>query len=296
MAGHRHDAMEYQMQPAAAAAAQPDLTGPSAARLASLGGDGPAPAADTALAGWLAARAGALLLDLRDELGFGDPGALRDAGDRRSHELLMAELARYRPGDAVLSEEGVRDAPERLDADRVWIIDPLDGTREYGEPGRTDWAVHVALWGADATTDAKLTAGAVALPAQGRVLLSEPAPAYPTRAADGRLRLVASRSRAPEFIKLIADRLDAEVVPMGSAGAKISAVVTGDVDIYVHAGGQYEWDSAAPVAVAQAAGLFTSRVDGTPLTYNHANPWLPDLVVCRVEVADRLLPLLEGLA
>jgi 3'(2'), 5'-bisphosphate nucleotidase len=288
--------MEPDMHSAAAAAADTDATNPSAARLAALGADGPAPDADADFARWLAGRAGALLLDLRDELGFVDVTRLKDEGDRRSHELLMSELATHRPGDAVLSEEGVRDAPERLAADRVWIIDPLDGTREYGEQGRSDWAVHVALWSAAATTDSKLIAGAVALPAMGKVLVSDPAPAYPRRIGDGRLRLVVSRSRAPEFLKAIAEQLDAEWVPLGSAGAKISAVVTGDVDIYVHAGGQYEWDSAAPVAVAQAAGLFTSRVDGTPLTYNHANPWLPDLVVCRVEVADRLLPLLEGLA
>jgi 3'(2'), 5'-bisphosphate nucleotidase len=257
--------------------------------------DGTPPADDAGFAAWLAERAGRLLVDLREELGFEHPRRLMDEGDRRSHELILAELAAHRPGDAVLSEEGVRDAPERLDAERVWIIDPLDGTREYGEAGRTDWAVHVALWSAALDTDSKLAVGAVALPAQGKVLVSEPAPPYPTRVSDGPPRLVASRSRAPQFVSALAGELDAQWVPLGSAGAKISAVVTGAVDLYVHGGGQYEWDSAAPIAVAQAAGLFTSRLDGSPLTYNHADPWLPDLVVCRVELAEQVLALLKDL-
>jgi 3'(2'), 5'-bisphosphate nucleotidase len=313
-ADHLTTAMELSMNPAAPqrAAAAPD--GPPAAVPAGPGyppaavpaaADGPSavvpavaadpPADDAGFAAWLAGRAGELLLRLREEIGFDDPAGLRDAGDRRSHDLILAELAAHRPADAVLSEEGVRDAPERLTADRVWIVDPLDGTREYGEAGRTDWAVHIALWSAALATESQLLAGAVALPAQGRVLVSDPAPAYPVRRTDGPPRLVASRSRAPQFLTALAGELDAEWVPLGSAGAKISAVVDGDVDLYVHAGGQYEWDSAAPVAVAQAAGLHTSRLDGSPLTYNHADPWLPDLVVCRVELADRLLALLKDL-
>jgi 3'(2'), 5'-bisphosphate nucleotidase len=244
---------------------------------------------DGELAAWLAGRAGVELLKLRDALGFGDPKALKDAGDRRSHELLMAELARLRPDDAVLSEEG-RDDPARLTADRVWIIDPLDGTREFGEDGRSDWAVHVALW-----SRGELVAGAVSLPAAGSVYSTAgPLPVAPE--AGDPLRIAASRTRPPAFFAGLCEHLGAVEVPMGSAGAKIIAVVSGAVDAYVHAGGQYEWDSAAPVAVARKAGLHTSRIDGSPLTYNRAVPALPDLVVCRPELADRILDYLRQAA
>lgn len=252
--------------------------------------------ADGAFACWLADRAGALLRRLREEMGFGNPAALREAGDRLSHELLVAELARGRPEDAVLSEEGAIDSAGRMGAPRVWIVDPLDGTREFGEQGRTDWAVHVALWAAGSAASAKLAAAAVALPAQHLVLSTDAPPQRPATPAEGPLRLVASRTRAPEFLTQVAQRLGAVLVPMGSAGAKISAVVSGEADAYVHAGGQYEWDSAAPVAVALAAGLHASRIDGSALTYNHENPWLPDLVVCRADLADRLLAAVGGLA
>jgi 3'(2'), 5'-bisphosphate nucleotidase len=201
----------------------------------------------------------------------------------------------------VLSEEGTHDDPARLVADRVWIVDPLDGTREYGEPGRVDWAVHIGLWGRvgptfrASGTDAhlgygRLLAGAVALPAQHRVLGTDTPPAYPPLVdTGGVLRLVASRTRPPAFLAAVAADLNAELVPMGSAGAKIAAVVTGEADAYVHAGGQYEWDSAAPVAVATATGLHASRIDGATLEYNQADPRLPDLVVCRKDLAPRLL-------
>jgi 3'(2'), 5'-bisphosphate nucleotidase len=242
---------------------------------------------DGELAAWLAGRAGVELLKLRDALGFADPGALKAAGDRQSHELLVAELARLRPGDAVLSEEG-RDDPVRLGAERVWIIDPLDGTREFGEDGRSDWAVHVALW-----SQGDLCAGAVALPAAGTVYSTAgPVPVAPS--AGDPVRVAASRTRPPAFLRGLCDHLGAVEVPMGSAGAKIIAVVSGAVDAYVHAGGQYEWDSAAPVAVARAAGLHTSRVDGSPLVYNREDPLLPDLVVCRPELADRILTYLQA--
>jgi 3'(2'), 5'-bisphosphate nucleotidase len=212
----------------------------------------------------------------------GDPAVLRDAGDRLSHEFLTAELARLRPDDAVLSEEG-KDDPARLSARRVWIVDPLDGTREFGEPGRTDWAVHVALW-----SEGELTAGAVALPAQGRVLsTAEPIPA--PEPEPGKLRLLVSRSRPPEFVQRLAERVDAVLVPLGSAGAKAAAVNTGDADAYVHSGGQYEWDSAAPVAVAVSAGLHASRIDGSRLVYNQASPSLPDILICRAAIAPLLL-------
>jgi 3'(2'), 5'-bisphosphate nucleotidase len=242
-----------------------------------------APLADGELASALADAAGHLLVELRAEPGaWSDPATLRRNGDQRSHEMLVSALSAVRPGDAVLSEEGADD-PGRLAADRVWIVDPLDGTREFGEEGRTDWAVHVALW-----ERGELTAGAVALPACGRVLSSERTPARRPRRSP-RMRLAVSRTRAPELVYALAGDLAAELVPMGSAGAKIAAVVLGAVDAYVHAGGQYEWDSAAPVAVARAAGLHASRVDGSPLRYNSVDPLLPDLMVCRPELAEDLL-------
>jgi 3'(2'), 5'-bisphosphate nucleotidase len=246
---------------------------------------------DGELAAWLAGRAGVELMRLRDALGFADPAALKAAGDRGSHELLVAELARLRPGDAVLSEEG-RDDPARLSAERVWIVDPLDGTREFAEDGRTDWAVHVALWSAAADD---LVAGAVALPAEGVVYgTASPSTVVGLR-SEGPVRVAASRTRPPAFLRALCERIGAVEVPMGSAGAKIIAVVAGAVDAYVHAGGQYEWDSAAPVAVARAAGLHTSRVDGSPLHYNRADPRLPDLVVCRPDLAGPILRELRDL-
>ena len=209
---------------------------------------------------------------------------LRRAGDLGSHDYLATELARARPEDAVLSEEAVDDQT-RLTADRVWIIDPLDGTREFGEEGRVDWAVHVALW-----ERGELTAGAVALPAQNAVLsTAEPPPAPAPPAPRAALRLVVSRSRPPEFVQRLADELGAELVPLGSAGAKSAAVITGEVDAYVQSGGQYEWDSAAPVAVAMAAGLHTSRIDGSSLRYNSERPWMPDILICPVPLAGSLL-------
>jgi 3'(2'), 5'-bisphosphate nucleotidase len=235
---------------------------------------------DHTLARDLAARTGQRLLALRAE--GGDPAALRAAGDRLAHEYLMTELSRLRPGDAVLSEEG-KDDPVRLSAERVWIVDPLDGTREFGEAGRTDWAVHVALW-----ERGELTAGAVALPAQAETLSTAEPSAAPDKDGD-RLRIVVSRSRPPAFVERLAEATGAELVPLGSAGAKVATVVRGEVDAYVHAGGQYEWDSAAPVAVARASGLHASRIDGSELTYNQARPWMPDLLVCRSGLAGMLL-------
>ena len=240
---------------------------------------------DDRLAHDLADQAGQLLLELR--AAGGDADSLRREGDRQSHEFIAAQLAAARPGDAVLSEEG-RDDPARLSADRVWIVDPLDGTREFGEPGRSDWAVHVALW-----ERGELTAGAVALPAQGRIL-STAAPARDATAqdatgADGELSFVVSRTRPPEFVQRLAGQVPARLLPLGSAGAKAGAVISGDADAYVHSGGQYEWDSAAPVAVARAAGLHTSRIDGSKLVYNQAVPSVPDILVCRAALAGMLL-------
>jgi len=237
---------------------------------------------DDLLAADLAAEAGRRLLALRAR--GGGPDALRRDGDRLSHEFLAAELARQRPGDAVLSEEG-KDSPERLSASRVWIVDPLDGTREFGEPGRTDWAVHVALW-----EKGELTAGAVALPAQDKVLsTADPVTDGGSTSTSVTLRVVVSRTRPPDFVARLAETTGAELVPLGSAGAKAAAVICGDAEAYVHSGGQYEWDSAAPVAVAVAAGLHASRIDGSKLRYNQDPPSLPDILICQAALADMLL-------
>jgi 3'(2'), 5'-bisphosphate nucleotidase len=255
---------------------------------------------DHALARDLAAEAGRRLLGLRAR--GGEPDLLRKTGDRLSHEFLTATLADRRPGDVVLSEEGADD-PARLTANRVWIVDPLDGTREFGEPGRTDWAVHVALWQRSGSAGSgDLTAGAVALPAQGQVLSTgdsaqvggtggdeEAGGTAETRGGGGRVRIVVSRTRAPRLVRDISDLIDAELVPLGSAGAKVAAVVCGEADAYVHAGGFYEWDTAAPVAVARAAGYHASRIDGSPLAYNQANLWMPDILICRPALAGILL-------
>ena len=238
---------------------------------------------DHAVARMLAGEAGDLLLTVRAALDTGaDPKALKDEGDLASHELLMRRLAELRPDDGVLSEEAAAD-PARLDCERVWIVDPLDGTREFGEAGRSDWAVHVAL-----TAGNQPIAGAVGLPALGLVLATDdPPPLAPP--VDGPPRLVVSRTRPPAIALELADRLGGQLVEMGSAGAKAMAVVRGDVDVYAHGGGQYEWDSCAPVAVAAAAGLHVSRLDGSPLRYNQENPWLPDLLICRPELVDQVL-------
>jgi len=240
---------------------------------------------DHLLAAWLAEQAGERLLQVRTEGLEGKE--LKDAGDRAAHELLMELVATYRPDDAVLSEEG-KDDKARLSAERVWIIDPLDGTREFSGPPRDDWAVHVALW-----SRGDLIAGAVAQPALAAsdvqsTFHTGAAPAVPPRTSE-RIRIAVSRSRPPAFVQALAEELDAELVPMGSAGVKMMSVVRDISDAYVHAGGQYEWDSAAPVAVARAAGLFTSRVDGSPLEYNQDDVYLPDVIVCRPELAESIL-------
>jgi 3'(2'), 5'-bisphosphate nucleotidase len=244
---------------------------------------------DHLLAAWLAEAAGARLLKVRTEGLAGKE--LKDAGDRAAHELLMELLAAYRPDDAVLSEEALENAADkdrRLNAERVWIVDPLDGTREFSEPPRDDWAVHVALWRRGESRVGGLSAGAVAQPALGETFHTGRAPVVPPRTHD-RPRIAVSRSRPPAFVEALAAELDAELVPMGSAGVKMMSVVRDLTDAYVHAGGQYEWDSAAPVAVAAAAGLHTSRVDGSPLRYNQDDVYLPDVVVCRPELAEPIL-------
>ncbi|MEO6041791.1 MAG: 3'(2'),5'-bisphosphate nucleotidase CysQ [Croceibacterium sp.] len=233
---------------------------------------------DAALAAELAAAAGRVLLDLRAGGLTGE--ALGAAGDAAANRLLIERLCAERPDDAVLSEES-RDTPARLAHARVWIIDPLDGTREYRE-GREDWAVHVAL-----AVDGAPTAGAVALPALGLVFRSDQ-PAVLAQPADTP-RVVVSRTRPPAEALAVAEALGGDLMAMGSAGAKAMAVVRGLAEIYLHAGGQHEWDSCAPVAVAQAHGLHCSRLDGSALTYNNPDPYLPDLLICRPEWAERVL-------
>ena len=234
---------------------------------------------DHELSAWLATVAGDLLLEVR---GQGLEGReLKDAGDQASHELLMTLLAEHRPDDAVLSEEG-KDDKVRLTSSRVWIVDPLDGTREFSEPPRDDWAVHVALW-----QDGSLVAGAVAQPGMDQTFSTGAPPVVPARTSV-RPRIAVSRTRPPAFVEALAAEIDAELVPMGSAGAKVISVARDVTDAYVHAGGQYEWDSAAPVVVAAAAGLHTSRADGAELKYNQDDVLLPDLLVCRPELADSI--------
>lgn len=246
-----------------------------------------AAAGDHRAAREFATAAGELLVEIRRGLDAADadPGVLRALADRRSHELLVDLIARRFPADAVLSEEGADDG-RRLGADRVWIVDPLDGTREFGEPGRTDWAVHVALF-----ERGTLSAGAVAMPALGTTFCTGKVTA-PSAPVPSRPRVVVSRTRRPEPVMAMAEAMNAELVEMGSAGAKAMAVVRGDADVYAHAGGQYEWDSAAPAAVARAAGLHVSRIDGSEPLYNRRSPWLPDLLICRPELAGRALELL----
>jgi 3'(2'), 5'-bisphosphate nucleotidase len=238
---------------------------------------------DDHLARDLAVVAGHRLVELRAR--GGTPAELRHAGDQLAHEFLTAELAQLRPDDRVLSEEGADD-PARLGADRVWIVDPLDGTREFGEAGRTDWAVHVALWERAA---GGLTAGAVALPAQDEVLSTVNPPSLPGDPPDKPLRIVVSRSRPASFLPRMAELAGGDLVPLGSAGAKVAAVLLGEADAYVHAGGQYEWDSAAPVAVARAAGFHASRIDGSELSYNQSDLLMPDILVCPPVLTSLLL-------
>jgi 3'(2'), 5'-bisphosphate nucleotidase len=244
---------------------------------------------DARLAADLAQRAGERLLRIRAEERGSELGRI---GDQRSNALLLTALADARPGDAVLSEESV-DSPERLAAHRVWIIDPLDGTREFSMAGRCDWAVHVALWEAGSG----LTAGAVAEPALGVVHASDGSggsPAARREGASSKPVILVSDSRPPAFAAEVADAVGAEVATMGSAGAKAMSVLRGDADAYLHAGGQWEWDSAAPVAVVTAAGLHASRIDGSSLVYNQPHPYLPDLLICRPDLADQLLAAIAG--
>jgi len=234
---------------------------------------------DAELAAHLAEVAGRLLLEVRAS-GMFPEKALGKAGDQTANQFLCHALRSQRPDDGLLSEEE-KDNSDRLAKRRVWIVDPVDGTREYGEE-RSDWAVHVGL-----SVDGTATVGAVALPGLGVVLRTDrPQPLPP---ANRPLRMLVSRTRPAREAVQVAERLGAELLPMGSAGAKAMAVVRGEADIYLHTGGQYEWDSCAPVAVAAAHGLFCSRIDGSPLRYNQPDVYLPDLIICRPELAEAVL-------
>ena len=238
-----------------------------------------APITDAQLALALANEAGALLLALRRD-GSADPAALGDAADKASNDLLLGAIARQRPGDAILSEESP-DTAARLSARRVWIIDPLDGTREYSA-GRDDFAVHVAL-----LEDGRLAAAAVAQPARGRAIATDAPPPLPAEAAP--LRIAISRSRAPDLVHRVASATGAELLPMGSAGAKTLSVLFGEADAYLHQGEMNEWDSAAPAAIALAAGLSVTRLDGSALAFNQPRPRTPDILICHPGRRNALL-------
>lgn len=238
---------------------------------------------DTELAAHLAVTAGRLLLEVRAS-GLLSLKALGKAGDQTANQFLIHAIKEQRPEDGLLSEES-KDTDERLSKSRVWIIDPVDGTREYGE-ARTDWAVHVAL-----AIDGKPIIGAVALPGLDVVLRSDQPSLLPP--AGSPLRMVVSRTRPAAEAVAVAEKLGAELVPMGSAGAKAMAIIRGEADIYLHSGGQYEWDSCAPAAVAAAHGLHVSRIDGSPLVYNQKDVYMPDLLICRHEHAGPVLKILE---
>jgi 3'(2'), 5'-bisphosphate nucleotidase len=247
---------------------------------------GNGPLSDAELAADLARTAGRLLLEIRDS-GLIEGRALGDAGDKSANQFLVHALRQQRPDDGLLSEES-KDTPERLGKDRVWIVDPVDGTREFGE-GRTDWAVHVAL-----AVGGVASVGAVGLPGLDLVLRSDaPAELPPPNETP---RLVVSRTRPASEAVEVAKRIGGELVPMGSAGAKAMAVVRGEAEIYLHSGGQYEWDSCAPAAVALAHGLHCSRIDGSPLIYNQADTYMPDLLICRPEWAERVLAEVAAIA
>src|ERR1700761_1892837 len=245
---------------------------------------------DAALAADLAEDAGKLLLAVRDAVGFGHPWLLGDEGDSQANSLLLRRLRAERPGDAVLSEEAYDDLT-RLRADRVWIVDPLDGTNEFSARGRDDWAVHVALWqrsSAGGGPNGAITDAAVALPAMGELYRSDRV-STPIAAHSGPIRITASSNRPPAVLYRLAKRLDIQTVRIGSAGAKAMSLVRGDADAYIHAGGQGERDSAAPAGVIMAAGMHASRLDGSEMIYNRPDPYLPDFLMCRAELADLLL-------
>lgn len=256
---------------------------------------------DSELSRDVAIEAGRLLLDLRATYGDLDPAdvdtanRLRKEADRASHLLIADRISAARPDDVILSEEG-KDDPARLVADRVWIVDPLDGTFEFGQ-GRSDFAVHIVLWVRDALspTGARLVASTVELPAQGLTRTDIDTPdvsfALPT---DRPIRIVASRSRAPKWlpdaVAVLADRMgrEVEVIDVGSVGAKVNEILCGRADAYVHDTGFYEWDVAAPYAVAHRYGLHASHVGGEPIRFNQDPPYVTSLLVSIPTLLDDL--------
>lgn len=251
---------------------------------------------DTEIAIQAASRVSKLLLQLRADADRGasnSDGQLRADGDREANRVITELITSARPQDSILSEEAADD-PRRLTASRLWIIDPLDGTREFGERDeagvwRDDFAVHIALW----ERERGLSLGVVALPGRDLIYRSDLPLGLPQSHA-GAMRIAVSRTRPPAFIAALEKAGAAQLVPMGSAGVKVMAVVTGEVDAYIHAGGQYQWDSAAPVAVALASGMIATRLDGSPLRYNASELLLPDLVVCHPDRADEVRALLDA--
>ncbi len=244
---------------------------------------------DQQIATRVATDAGVMLVALREDLDargthYWD---MKDEGDVAGHRFIIDALRQARPDDVILSEEG-NDDRRRLSAERVWIVDPIDGTSEFAEPPRWDWAVHIALW-----ERGELTAGAVAMPSLGRTFAVDPPEVLPPYEREQPI-LVTSRNRNTYAAVAVARSLDCLVGRLGSAGAKTMAVVMGEADVYVHDGGMYQWDTAAPAAVAAAAGLHVSRIDGSPLVYNRPDLWLPDFLVCRREIADATLSALTG--
>lgn len=240
---------------------------------------------DADLAAHLAADAGRILMEVRVSGRHHGP-ALGRAGDAEANAVIVKALRELRPQDGLLSEEE-KDDSARLTKRRVWIIDPLDGTREYAE-GRDDWAVHVGL-----AIDGVARVGAVALPPVGQILRSDRPIARP--APPSRPRMMVSRTRPAHEAVAVAAAIGADIVPMGSAGAKAMAVVRGEAEIYLHSGGQHQWDNCAPVAVALGQGLQCSRLDGSPLRYNARTTEISDLLICHPDWTGPVLETLRTL-
>ena len=251
------------------------------------------PEDDHLLAANLAESAGRMLVDCRSGAAGQLLGgsSLAHEGDQRAHLHLLTRLQEARPDDAVLSEEGADDA-QRLDSSRLWVIDPLDGSRDYGF-GNDEWAVHVGL-----VEDGKIVAGAVALSALDLLFHTGegegPACAVDENNPNRRPVIVTARSRVNAEGMLLAHELGADVFACGSAGVKAMLVVNGTADAYVHASPLYEWDVCAPAAVAQSAGLHVSDAAGDPLVFNQARPVVNSFLVCRPELVDDILSALSS--
>ena len=226
-------------------------------------------------------------MELRDNHGPAhSPWVLRDQGDDLAHRLLVDALATHRPDDIVLSEEGAEDR-RRLVSPRCWIVDPLDGTYDFPFPDSIEWAVHVAL-----VEDSRPTAAAVAVPGMGKVFATDDATGHAGR--NGRdVPLVVSGRSSGYAAAAVADRLGGELTACGSAGVKAMLVVSGAVDVYVHASGLWEWDVCAPAAVAEASGLVVTDLDGEEIVYNKSRPIVRGLVISRPEFAEASLDAID---